>query len=138
MNTNRARAQLGAVQYNVVSERAHRTRITLQLIHVLIVRRGERMVRRIPPALGLVPLEHGKIGDPEKSVICGCTLSLEKLVTACEFLCQRQPYLPGTFEDLPFAHGKPESSASDITRSTAASARRSLNPTASRRHLPLD
>ena len=61
------------------------------------------MVRRIPPALGLVPLEHRKIGNPEKSVICGCTLFLEKLVTVCEFLRQRQPYLSRSFEDLPFA-----------------------------------
>ena len=33
------------------------------------MRRGEGMVRRVPALLFLVPLEHGKVGDPEKTEV---------------------------------------------------------------------
>ena len=64
VNTDGARAQLGAVEHHVVGERAHRAGIALELVHVFVVRRGEGMVRGVPGLLGLVPLEHGEVGDP--------------------------------------------------------------------------
>src|SRR5579872_5900768 len=76
MNTNGTRSQLGAVEHHVIGERAHRRRIRLQLIHVMLVRRSKRMVRGGPALALLVPFEHGEIGDPEEAEVFGGVASL--------------------------------------------------------------
>src|SRR5262249_27991078 len=53
---------------------------------------GERVVRRVPPLLGVVPLEHGKVGDPEKTKILGHVASfLEGLVLRSILLPKTEP-----------------------------------------------
>src|SRR5215831_20662025 len=102
VNTNRPRAQLRAVQHDVVSQRPHRAERRLWIIHrihalleqahVLFVRRRERMVRRHPLLLALVPLEHGKVRDPEEAVVLRrIARLLEDSVPVGILLRQRQP-----------------------------------------------
>ncbi len=66
MNTNGARAQLGAVQHQVVRFGAAARRIAGQLLDIFVVHRSERMMRRVPAILFLVPFEHREIDHPER------------------------------------------------------------------------
>ena len=56
MNTNRARAQLDAVQHQIVRFRAAARRIRRQLLQILVVHRSERMMRGLPAARLLRPI----------------------------------------------------------------------------------
>ena len=66
MNTNGAGAQFGAVQHHVVRFGAAARRIAGQLVEIFVVHRSERMVRRVPAVLFLVPFEHREIHHPER------------------------------------------------------------------------
>src|SRR5258708_25931779 len=55
------------------------------------MRRGERMVRRIPALAALIPLEHGKIRDPQETkILLRVAGLLEDAVPLSVFLSQRQ------------------------------------------------
>ena len=66
VNPDAAAADFAAVQHEVVGLCAHRAGFALELVDVLVVRRRERMVHRIPAAVVLVVLEQREIGDPEE------------------------------------------------------------------------
>ena len=66
MNTNRARAELGAVQHQVVRLRAAMRRIGGELFEIFVMHRRERMMRGVPAVLFFVPLEHREIDHPQK------------------------------------------------------------------------
>ena len=63
VDTDRPAADLHAVEHHVVAARAHRARVVEGA-----ERRGERVVQRVPAALGLVALEHRQVDDPERVV----------------------------------------------------------------------
>src|SRR6202034_2900434 len=77
VNADGARAQFGAVQHDVIGQRAHGAQRRLRVVqgfdaafelgHVFFVRRSEGMVRGVPGLLTFVPFEHGEICDPEKA-----------------------------------------------------------------------
>ena len=71
MDTNRAGAQLDPVQHQVVGFRAAARRIGRQLLQIVVVNRRKRMMRRVPALVFLVPLEHGKVHDPEEPEFLG-------------------------------------------------------------------
>ena len=66
MDTNRARAQLRSVQHQIVRFGAAMRRVCRQLVDILVVNRSERMVRRVPAAFFLIPLEHREIHHPQE------------------------------------------------------------------------
>src|SRR5690606_41404467 len=57
VNTNRAAAQLVAVEHDVIALRAHAARIALELIKILIMRHRERVMHERPAARILVPVD---------------------------------------------------------------------------------
>ena len=63
VDTDRAAADLDAVDHDVVAARAQRARVG-----EVAGRGGERMVHRVPAALGLVVLEHREVDDPQHVV----------------------------------------------------------------------
>ena len=90
MNTDRARSQLGAVEHDVVGQRANfakrrlgigdRVETVLELGHVFFMRRSEGMVRRVPALALAIPFKHREIGDPEKPEIFRRVASLLECV----------------------------------------------------------
>src|ERR1700723_531633 len=79
VNTNRAKAQFGAIEHDVIRQRPHRAQLRLRIVqrlhaglqlgHVFFVRRRKRMMRGHPTLLAFVPLEHRKIRDPQESKV---------------------------------------------------------------------
>src|SRR5205809_7027157 len=97
MNTDRAGAQLCAVEHQVISQRADLTQRRLgitgrvetgfELSHVLIVQRSEGVMRCVPALALPVPLEHVEIGDPEETeVLCGIAGLDKSPMLRCVFL----------------------------------------------------
>src|SRR5471032_267679 len=66
VDSHAAAADFGSVEHQVVGLRAHLARLALELVPVLVVRRGERMVHRVPAAVFRAVLEQRKVGDPEE------------------------------------------------------------------------
>src|SRR5215475_7214776 len=69
VDSDRAAAQLGAVEDQVVGLGAHRTRIAFELVQVIVDRRGERVVHRVPSLVVFVVFEHREVDDPEQAVL---------------------------------------------------------------------
>ncbi len=63
VDTDRPAADLDAVEHDVVAARAHRARVLEGA-----QRRGEGVVQRAPALLGLAPLEHRRVDDPQRAV----------------------------------------------------------------------
>src|SRR5271168_3471162 len=63
MNTDGARTKFGAIQDQIVRLGAAPRRVGGKLLEILVMHRSEGMMRRVPPAIFLVPFEHGKIDD---------------------------------------------------------------------------
>src|SRR5690348_1103738 len=71
MDTNRTRAEFGAIQHDVISKRANLAEwrlgvmdgidVGFELGHVFFMKRGEGMMRWVPALFRLVPFEHGEI-----------------------------------------------------------------------------
>ena len=95
MNTNRARAQFHAVQHQVVRLGAAARRIGGQLLEILVMHRSERMMRRVPAILFVVPFEHREIHHPEELEILG----VEQLVAVVVLLRGVQTQLPAGLID---------------------------------------
>src|SRR5262249_25465582 len=68
VDTDRATADLLAIEHEVVRLGQDASRVALEALQVFVPRRGERMVHRLPAALVRVPFEERKIDDPENGV----------------------------------------------------------------------
>src|SRR5439155_8408437 len=66
MDTHAAAADFGPVEHEVVRLRPHRAWIALELLDVLVERRREWMVHRVPSPVFRVVFEQGEVGDPQK------------------------------------------------------------------------
>src|SRR5579871_3407799 len=101
MNTNRPRPQLRPIQHNVIRQSTHRALITRQSpsLNVVLMRRGERMVRRVPHLRLLIPLIHRKVGDPSKFKVRLCPRLHKPPMLVGELLRQLQPQCAHTFVD---------------------------------------
>ena len=66
MDTDRAAADLEAVEHEVVARAQDLARVALEQRHVLGARRGERVVRGDELVALLVVLEEREAGDPEE------------------------------------------------------------------------
>src|SRR5690242_892408 len=67
--TDRARAELGPVQHDVIRLGMTVARIGRELVEILVLHRRERMVSRDPAVLFVVPLEHREIDHPKEAEI---------------------------------------------------------------------
>ena len=115
VNTNRARAQLHAVQHQVVGFRAAARRIGRQLFEILVVHRGEGMVRGVPAALLLVPFEHREIDHPQELEVLGSS-SLCRSLYFCAACSRSWPQASSTrfFRTLPFRLARPSGQQQQI------------------------
>src|SRR4051794_4763474 len=89
MNTNGARAEFYTVQHEIVRLGTTVCRIRRQLFEILIVDRGEWVVRGIPAPILFVPLKHGEINHPEELQ----DIRIEQFVTVIVLLRDKEPQL---------------------------------------------
>ena len=69
MNADTAAADFAAVQHEVVCLRAHVARVGLQFPHVLVMRRGERVMHRVIALLLGIPFQQGKVHNPREGIL---------------------------------------------------------------------
>ena len=67
VDTQAAAADLDAVQHHIVSDGLDAARVGGEVLHVLVARRGERMVHRLPALFLVAVLEHREVDDPEEA-----------------------------------------------------------------------
>ena len=91
VNTDRTAADLGAVADEVVGVGAHASRIALEVLHVLGFGRREGVVHGVEALRLVVPLEHRKIHDPQRSELLRIAQAelLGHLQTQGAQLCER-------------------------------------------------
>src|SRR5207237_4779196 len=88
MDADRARAELGSVQHDVIGQRSHRPGIGEQLAEILLMRRSERMMRGVPATILVVVFKHGKVCDPKKAIVIGTAGLVEGAVLFLVLLAQ--------------------------------------------------
>ena len=67
MDAHRATANLRAVERQIVGIGQRATGIGAQCLRILVLGRGEGMVHGHPAPLGLIPFEHRKVDDPDRT-----------------------------------------------------------------------
>src|SRR5947209_12685838 len=95
VNTNGSRTQLSSIEYDVISQRAHGSRIRQQAAKILLVGRRKRMMRRVPARLFLVVFEHWEIRYPQEVEVRGATRFMEGAMLLLVFLCQAESQCSG-------------------------------------------
>src|SRR5439155_6737384 len=103
MDTDRATAQLHAVDHNIVVLAADLLRVALEHRNVLRNRRGERMVAGVPTVLLLIKAQQREVHHPEKIETVGgngkLALAFEHLsaveANLAEDLARNQPLIGG-------------------------------------------
>ena len=84
MDTNRAAADLGAIQHHIIGARQTGTGIALQRLLLFNLGGGKGMMQCIPALAALVVFKHRKIDDPQRP-----PLPLQQITIGAQLVTQR-------------------------------------------------